>query len=139
MKKFKQKIQWLKMIAVPCLLLLVLSSSCSKDKDNNPEGGNSYPKEVNVEYRLTSVSGITSGDVIYHNATGGNTLLDKVALPYSVKFKRTVNFTDNLAISINALGSGEVKAEILVDDKVVATQNYSGTSVVTGTAVYIFK
>ncbi|KEQ29828.1 hypothetical protein [Pedobacter antarcticus] len=139
MKKLKQKIQWLKFIAAPCLLLLVLSSSCSKDKDNNPQGGNSYPKEVEVEYRLTSVRGITSGDVIYHNSTGGNTLVDKVTLPYSVKFKRTVNFTDNLAISINALGSGEVKAEILVDGKVVTTQNYAGTSVITGAAIYIFQ
>lgn len=138
MKKLKQNIQLLKTIVIPCLLMIVLFSACSKDKDKGPDGG-SYPKDVNVEYRLTSVSGITKGRVLYHNETGGNAMIEDAALPFSVKFKRTVKQTDNLAISITALGSGEVKAEILVDGKVVTTQNYSGTSVVSGTAVYIFQ
>lgn len=138
MKNYSLNIQWLKFLVFPCLLLMLLTSSCSKDDDPAP-GGEKFPKEVNIEYRITSVRGIQSGDVIYHNETGGTTILDKVSLPYSVQFKRTVKFSDNLALSFNTIGSGEVKAEILVDGKVVTTENYAGTSVISGTAVHIFQ
>lgn len=138
MKNLKLKTNWLKMMALP-LMLVILLTSCGKDDDNSPEKGNSYPRDVNVEYRVTSSTGLAKGDVIYTNETGGNTILDNVSLPYSVKFKKNAKQMDNLAINFSAIASGDAKAEILVDNKVVETKTFSGTSVITGTAVYIFQ
>lgn len=123
---------------VPCLLLMMFITSCSKNNDQ-PGNNNSYPKDVNVEYRVTAISGVSNGDVLYANASGGNTSVDNVSLPYSVKFKRTVKQSDNLAIGYSKTGSGEVKIEILVNDQVVQTQSFSSTSYVTGTVVYLFQ
>jgi len=127
------------MVALPCLMMVLLLTSCGKDDDNNPETGNSYPRDVNVEYRVTSTSGLKNGDVIYTNETGGNAIVDNVTLPYSVKFKKNVKQFDNLAINFSAMTSGDAKAEILVNDKVVETKTFSGTSIITGSAVYIFQ
>jgi hypothetical protein len=139
MKNLKLKTNWFKMMALPCLMMVFLLTSCGKDDDNGPETGNSYPRDVNVEYRVTSSTGLAKGDVLYHNETGGNTSLDNVTLPYSVKFKKNAKQMDNLAINFTALGNGDAKAEILVDDKVVETKTFSGTTVIGGTAVYIFQ
>lgn len=127
------------MVALPCLMMVLLMTSCGKDDDNNPETGNSYPRDVNVEYRVTTTSGLKNGDVIYTNETGGNAIVDNVTLPYSVKFKKNVKQFDNLAINFSAMTSGDAKAEILVNDKVVETKTFSGTSIITGSAVYIFQ
>jgi len=139
MKNLKLKTNWLKMVALPCLMMVLLLASCGKDDDNDPQTGSSYPRDVNVEYRVTSSTGLAKGDVLYANETGGNTTLDNVSLPYSVKFKKNAKQMDNLAISFSAIGSGDAKAEILVDNKVVETKTFSGTSVITGTAVYLFQ
>ncbi|MCX2481063.1 hypothetical protein OQY15_18305 [Pedobacter sp. MC2016-15] len=139
MKNLKLKTNWLMMVALPCLMMVLLMTSCGKDDDNNPETGNSYPRDVNVEYRVTTTSGLKNGDVIYTNETGGNAIVDNVTLPYSVKFKKNVKQFDNLAINFSAMTSGDAKAEILVNDKVVETKTFSGTSIITGSAVYIFQ
>ncbi|WP_442587551.1 hypothetical protein ACSBL2_16010 [Pedobacter sp. AW31-3R] len=139
MKNLTTKKSLLKLFTLPCLVLTILFTSCSKDDNDGPEGDNSYPKEVNIEYRVTSVSGITGGDVLYTNSTGGQTSVDNISLPYSVKLKRTVNQYDNLALNFSAQGNGEVKAELLVEDKVVETKNFSGTSFISGSAVYLFQ
>lgn len=139
MKNLSKKIKFAKYLAMPCVVLTMLFSSCSKDKEAVPEGAGSYPKEVNIEYRVTSVKNITSGDVLYSNETGGNTIVDKVTLPYSVKVKRTVKQNDNLGFNFSTPGSGEVKVEILVNDKVVETKSFASTSYISGTVVYIFQ
>jgi len=138
MKHLSRK-NFFKIAAAPFLMLLLLVASCSKDDDGQPETGDSYPKEVNVEYRVTSTTGLASADVLYVNASGGRTSVDNVALPYSIKLKRTVNKLDNLAISFSKGASGEAKAEILVDDKVVETETFSGTSYISGTIVHLFQ
>lgn len=139
MKNLSDKTKFAKYLAIPCLVLTILFSSCSKDKDSVPEGAGSYPREVNIEYRVTNVNNIATGDVFYTNETGGNTTVDNVTLPYSVKVKRTVKQYDNLGFNFSTIGSGEVKVEILVNDKVVETKSFSSTSVISGTVVYIFQ
>ncbi|GGE65760.1 hypothetical protein GCM10011413_35330 [Pedobacter psychrotolerans] len=119
-------------------MLMMFITSCSKS-NYQPGNSNSYPKDVNVEYRITAISGVNSGDVLYANASGGNTSVDNVSLPYSVKFKRTVKQLDNLVLGYSKIGSGEVKVEILVNDQVVETKSFSSTSYVTGTIVYLFQ
>lgn len=139
-KTLTTKSKFLKMAALPCLVLTFLFTSCSKDHNDAPENGNStYPKEVNIEYRVSAVSGVTTGRVLYVNSTGGNTTIDQVSLPYSVKLKRTVNQLDDLGLSFSAVASGEAKSEILVDNQVVASKTFSGTSYLSDTVVYLFN
>lgn len=139
MKNLQSKTKFAKYLAMPCLVLTILFSSCSKDKDKAPEGAGSYPKEVNIEYRVTSVKNISTGDVLYTNETGGNTIVEKVSLPYSVKVKKTVKLNDGLGFNFSSLTGGEVKVEILVNGQVVETKSFAGTSIISGTAVYIFQ
>jgi len=133
------KSKFLKFPVAPCLCLLMLVTSCSKDNDEQPETGSSYPKEVNIEYRITSTTGLATADILYVNETGGRTSVDNVSLPYSLKFKRTVNSLDNAAISFSKSASGTAKSEILVEDKVVKTETFSGTSYISGTILYLFQ
>ena len=137
--KHLSKTKLLKFTVAPCLMPFMLVTSCSKDNDEQPEAGNSYPKEVNIEYKITSTTGLATADILYVNETGGRTSVDNVTLPYSIKFKRTVNNLDNAAISFSESASGTAKSEILVDDKVVKTESFSGTSYISGTILYLFQ
>lgn len=139
MKNLQGKTKFAKYMAMPFLVLTILFSSCSKDKESVPQGAGSYPKEVTIEYRVTSIKNISKGDVLYTNETGGNTTVDNVSLPYSVKLKKTVKQNDALGFNFSTLAAGEVKVEILVNDKVVETKSFAGTSIISGTAVYIFQ
>jgi len=139
MKISTSKLSLLKFFVIPCLLVTVLLTACSKDNDGPDNGGGGYPKDVTIEYKVTSISGTTAGDIIYFNETGGNTILENVGLPFSKSFKRNVKQYDAATINFTGRTGGEVKVDILVDGKVVKSQNYSGTSVITGSLVYLFE
>lgn len=125
----------MKIIAL--LLSVSLLVSCKKDKDDSPSSG--FPKEVNIEYRVTTTtSGLNAADVTYTNETGGLSRIDAAALPFSKKVKKTVNQYDVIGISTTANVGGNLKAEILVNDKVVKTETFSGTSSVHGIFSYQF-
>ncbi|MGN7723860.1 hypothetical protein [Chitinophaga sp. 22620] len=123
------------------LLAAGLFVSCSKDKndDPTPPGGGGYPKEVNVTYKVTKVSGnITSCRIDWFNATGGMTTEQNAALPITRSFKRTVKQYDWVTFSVASTTPGSLKLEILVGDDVVETQTFSGTGTFAGTLKYIF-
>ncbi|RPD42019.1 hypothetical protein [Chitinophaga barathri] len=115
----------------------LLTSSC-KDNPADPRAG--WPKEVNIEFRVkTPTAAMIKADIIYNNATGGRTTLEDATLPFSVKFKRTVNLRDDIAISGYADVGGTMELEIRVDDKVVSSQTFQGTTLVTGATAYVFQ
>lgn len=119
------------------LLSATLLFSCKKDKDDNPSSG--FPKEVTIEYRVTATAGnLTKSNAAYTNETGGLSDIDDAALPFSKKFKRKVNQYEVIAITVTTEAPGGLKAEILVNDKVVKTETYTGTSVVYGSLAYQF-
>lgn len=116
---------------------VTLLASCSdKDDPVNPMAG--YPKDVNIEYRVKSTTGVTKADIAYDNQTGGRTTLDDAALPFSVKFKRRVEYATTIGFSAHATVAGTLIIEILADDKVVKTETFTATSNVGGTVVYGF-
>lgn len=124
-----------KMIAL--LLSVSLLFSCKKDKDGD---NSSYPKDVTIEYRITTTtSGLNAADVTYTNETGGMSNIDLAALPFSKKFTKRVNQYETLGLSTTATKGGNLKAEILVNDKVVKTETYTGTSIVHGVLPYQFN
>jgi hypothetical protein len=119
--------------------VLIVSASCSKDDDGPEPPPSSYPKNVSVEYRVTSTSGLaTAGSIMYTNATGGSTTVSNSALPFSKKVDFTVNRYDNVALSVTHPSSGALKLDILVDNVVVKSQEFSSSPVITGTVPYIF-
>jgi hypothetical protein len=119
--------------------MLVGTAACGDDEDSS--GGQqqaAYPREATVEYKVTSTSGLTKADVMYVNDSGGRASEDDVVLPFTKKVTRTVKQFDDVALSVTASVGGSLTAEIFVDGKSVDTKTFSGTSVVTGSAVYIF-
>jgi hypothetical protein len=128
----------LKFLAI--LLFATVFISCKKDKDDDDGSPSSYPKDVTIEYRITTpTSAIKNADVTYTNETGGLSNLDAAALPFSKKFTRKVNRYDNVALSVTSTIGGSIKTEILVNDKVVTTQTFTGTSIVHGVVPHIFN
>lgn len=120
------------------ILLLFVLISCNRDSSDT-SSSNTYPKTVNVQYRLTSTSSFTDGVLVYINETGGNTSLTNLSLPFSKTFTRTVNKGDYLNLSGNFMGNGTIKAEILVDNTVVLTKDFSGNSVVVVNLTHYFQ
>lgn len=120
------------------LLLTMISMSACGGKDDNPRPGNSYPKKVNIEYRVSSTN-VNKLNVSYTNETGGRTSEDNVTLPYSKKLERTVNYADNATLSVLLAAGGNAKLEILVNNAVVVTQTFSDPQVLTGTVPHVFQ
>jgi hypothetical protein len=117
--------------------VLIVSASCGKDDDD--PAPSSYPKNVSIEYKVSSPSGLnTAGSVIYKNETGGLTTLSNVALPFSKKINVTVNRYDNLSVTVTHPVSGTMKLEILVDNVVAKSQEFTGTPAISGTVPYVF-
>lgn len=124
-------------LLLSCALLF---TACKKDKDENPAGGGGYPKDVTIEYRVTTTtSTLKKAGVTYINETGGHSTEDAVALPFSKKFKKNVKQYDVILIQGSAYEAGNLKLEILVNDKVVKTESFSGTSIITGSTAYGFE
>ncbi|MDQ3394802.1 MAG: hypothetical protein M3512_11925 [Bacteroidota bacterium] len=119
------------------LITGVLLLSCKNDDDKPAVA--KYPKEVTIEYKVTSSTGLKIGNILFTNETGGNTTLDDQDIPFSKKFKRTVNQIDVVALSYDNNAAGTAKLEIIVDDKVVESQTFESTSFVNGSIVYLFQ
>lgn len=117
------------LVALPCVI-----SSCKKNNSDD------YPKSVNIQYKVSSPTGITqASSIIYMNETGALTNLSNQALPYTKSLTRSVNKGDALSLRADAVGNGNLKLEILVDGQVVKTASPTGTSTVTGTIVHQFQ
>lgn len=120
---------------IALLLSVSLLFSCKKDKD----GDSGYPKDVTIEFRVTTTtSGLNAADVTYDNETGGRSDIDNAAIPFSKKITKKVDKYETLGLSVTAARAGNLKTEILVNDKVVKTETYTSTSIVHGVLVYQF-
>lgn len=139
-----QSLTFLKNISTKSILIFlsaILLMACSKSNDPIP----AYPKDVLVEYRITSASSLSKVTTLsYTNATGGTTTLSDANIPFSLKLSRTVNIGDDLGISVlhnnSANGNNVInlKLEILVDGKIVETETFEGSGSVSGAIVYLF-
>ncbi|MDR6781829.1 hypothetical protein ABIE26_001683 [Pedobacter africanus] len=134
MKTLTLKSYTLKLAAL--FLGVVLFASCSKDKKDGPGG---YPKNVNIEYRVTSVANVTFGDVDYTNETGSSATIDDAALPFSKKITKKVEAGDVIRLSFYTSTPGSVKLELLVDGKVVDSKTPSSTSSIYEVVSYGFQ
>lgn len=118
------------------VLGVVLFASCSKDKKDGPGG---YPKNVEVEYRVTSVANVTSGEVNYVNESGAQTIVNPAALPFSKKITKKVEAGDLVRLSFYSSTPGSVKIELLVDGKVVDSKTPASTNSIYEVVYYGFE
>lgn len=129
------------------LFTVILSSffilqGCKKDKDDSPAPA-TYPKTVNIQYKVTSAAGFTQLlQLQYTNETGGIASQTNTPLPFNKTLSKTVNKYEVLILSFAAVGAGQLKGEILVDGTVVATKSFTGdtgSSTVPGQVTYTFQ
>ena len=131
---------------VICLTL----PSCKKESNRSGTGntpqpiGQTYPKTVSIEYRVTVASGDVSKitSLTYTNETGGGVNQSDVALPFSKKISATVNKGDDFGLSLlhnnSATGAFELKMDIMVDGNIIKTETHGGTSSVIAAIVHFF-
>lgn len=111
------------LIALPLAVLTILSSCGKKDNVDDPRKG--YPKNVEIEYRITAVSGNPGlVDISYDNESGSDTRLADQPLPFVKKLTKKVDFGEVILLGVNGdtRFTGAIKLEILLDGKVVETE-----------------
>ncbi len=145
------KTKVLKFLAIGLALFIV---SCGKDKEEDIIK-NKYPKEVTIELKVYSPKNENIYvDITSYTAKGvtiSNTEeiipedmeeLENVKLPFNRKIKRVVDRNHNVILSVQETQGNlsEFIAEILVDGKVVLTQNSLKTELGNiGTAILTYQ
>ena len=120
------------------LLCLLGAAACGDDGGETAMPSDVYPRQVAIEYKVTSTTGLAKANVMYTNDTGGFTTDDGAALPFSRSLTRTVKQYDSLSLSVASTTPGALDIDILVDGAVVETKTFSGTTVVSGSSIYAF-
>lgn len=118
-------------VLVLCVTILF---SCGSDDPTSP-----YPKNVSIEYKVTSTTSGLTADISYTNETGGDSDTGQVSLPYSKKFTDRVEFAEIITLSALTDDPGMIKLEIIIDNKVVETQTFESASFVVGTILHQFN
>ncbi|WP_394835359.1 hypothetical protein LVJ94_00345 [Pendulispora rubella] len=124
------------MVAVAATLVGL--AACSSDDSPATPGISGYPRDVAIEYKVTSAD-VKKGTIRYKNETGADTVLDNTALPFAKTVRRTVNYIDDAYVSIDSNEPGTVTTEIWVDGTKVDSKTHSATSGVDGSSIYLFR
>lgn len=109
--------QFLTLAVTGVIALSILS--CKKSSSDN---GDSYPKQVNITYRITSAAIDSVVLVTYANETGGVNSVDKPRLPFTKTIAKKVNKYDIITMGYFLNPAKPVKMEILVDNNLVKSQ-----------------
>ncbi|MBX2925697.1 MAG: hypothetical protein KF746_26105 [Chitinophagaceae bacterium] len=103
-------------------LLTLLFISCKK---SDADTGNSYPKQVNITYRISSTTTNSLVSITYDNETGEQTSTDNSALPFTKTITKTVNKYNIITLGYFVNPAQTVKLEILVNNQVVKSEVYT--------------
>lgn len=115
------------------LLFISVVTSCKKDKSDT---GGSYPKQVNIVYKVSSTTASSATIVQYRNETGAIIDVANANLPYTKNVTRTVNKNDVLSLGYGTNTSQTVTLEILVNNVSVKSQPFTQTA---GAITYLFE
>ena len=103
-------------------IIILLATSCKKSDTNND---NTYPKQVDITYRVSSTTASSLVSITYDNETGGQTTANNPALPFTKTITKTVNKYNIITLGYFVNPAQTVKLEILVNNEVVKSQSYS--------------
>ncbi len=100
-------------------LFSVFCFSCSKP---HPGTGGSYPKNVNILYKVSSTTANKLNVISYSNESGTLNSLDAPTLPFSKTLSKTVSRYEIVTVGFQANPAQDVKLEIYVDGQLVKSQ-----------------
>lgn len=103
-------------------VLILIVVSCKK---SNSDIDRSYPKQVSITYRVTSITTNNLASITYDNESGGQTTANNPTLPFTKIITKTVNKYNNITLGYFVNPAQTVKLEILVNDQVVKSQVYT--------------
>lgn len=103
-------------------LVILFTASCKK---SGSDTGNTYPKQVNITYRVSSTATNSLVSITYDNETGGQTTVNNPSLPFTKTITKTVNKNNIITLGYFVNPAQTVKLEILVNNQVVKSQSYS--------------
>lgn len=104
--------------------------SCSNDDDGTEVELNKFPRDVNIEYRLTGEEGTVVS--MTYTDKDMNEITEDVVIPFSLKFDVTVNDLDIFKVSTLVQGETD-RLEMFVDGKSV-----KAVTGATATIVHLF-
>lgn len=103
-------------------LIILLAASCKKPGSGTD---NTFPKQVNITYKVSSTTTNSLVSITYDNETGGQTTADNPALPFTKTITRTVNKNTIITLGYFVNPAQTVKLEISVNNQVVKSQVYT--------------
>lgn len=105
--------------------ILFISISILSCKKSDSGTNNTYPKQVNITYRVSSTTTNNLVSITYDNETGGQTTADNPALPFTKTITKTVSKNNIITLGYFVNPAQTVKLEILVNNTVVKSQEYT--------------
>lgn len=103
-------------------LITVIPASCKKPGSDT---ANTYPKQVDITYRVSSTTTNNLVSITYDNETGGQSTVANPALPFTKTITRTVNKNNIITLGYFVNPAQTVKLEMVVDNGLVKTQQYT--------------
>lgn len=103
-------------------LIVLLVVSCKKSDSGTDS---TYPKQVNITYRVSSTTTNSLVSITYDNETGGQTTASNPTLTFTTTITKTVNKNDIVTLGYFVNPAQVVKLEILVNNVVVKSQEYT--------------
>ncbi len=103
-------------------LIILLAASCKKTDSNTD---NTYPKQVSITYRVSSTTTNSLVSIAYDNETGGQINVNNPTLPFTKSITKTVNKNNIITLGYFVNPAQTVKLEILVNNEVVKSQEYT--------------
>lgn len=100
----------------------VIALSILSCKKSSSDTSGTYPRQVNITYRVTSAAIDSVSFITYDNETGGTNTADKPRLPFSKTIAKKVNKYDIITMGYFLNPAKPVTMEILVDNKLVKSQ-----------------
>ena len=102
---------------IPLILLLgaVLMFACDED-------GEEIPDLTKIEYTLSTEEAGKSADITYTSVWGAEMILEDEPLPWSTSFNAIFEYGDALSFTAESGDQGEMTAQIILDDDVVASK-----------------
>lgn len=109
----------------PSLFIAFITFLATSCKKSGSDAGNTYPKQVNITYRVSSTATNSLVSIAYDNETGGQATVNNPSLPFTKAITKTVNKNNIITLGYFVNPAQTVKLEILVDNQVVKSQSYT--------------
>lgn len=104
-------------LKIPVILLLgaVTMFGCDDGEEENPD-------LTTIEYTLSTEEAGKSANITYTSVWGTEVILEDEPLPWSTSFNAIFKYGDALSFTAESGDQGEMTAQIMIDEEVVATK-----------------